>query len=172
MKNIKDKIIGTIRRIGSGGVNIKKLKKNGLRVGEECWFGNGAFIDPTFCFLIEIGNNCTITSNVHILAHDASTKKILGYTKIGSVKIGDNVFIGANAIILPGINIGNNSVIAAGAVVSKNVPADEVWGGNPAHKICSIEEYKRKHEKPTLFNEELNKERICKLAKDGIVYIK
>ncbi|MFR3769237.1 MAG: acyltransferase [Blautia sp.] len=151
---IKDKIIDRIREILTGGANIEKLKKRGLKVGNNLWLGYGVSIDWTFCELITIGNNCTITSKVHILAHDASTKKHLGYTKIGRVNIGDNVFIGVSTIILPNVQIGDNSIIASGSVVTRNVPMNEVWGGNPAKKICSLDEYLNKHSSQSVITQE------------------
>lgn len=61
--------------------------------------------------------------------------------------IGDNVFIGINSIILSGSNIGNNVIIGAGSVVSGRIPDNEVWGGNPAKFICSLDEYYKKCQK-------------------------
>lgn len=177
--SLKDEMIINLRRVCSGGVNIKKLKKKGLIIGKGCWIGNGVFIDPTFYYLITIGDDCTITSNVHILAHDASTKKVLGYTKVGQVNIGNKVFIGANVLVLPGVNIGDNSIIAAGSVVTKSIPQNEVWGGNPAKKICDLSLYIQKHctEKYVKLSDIrfTNKEEIISklrlLTKDNIAYI-
>ena len=70
-----------------------------------------------------------ISSNVKILAHDTSTEYVNGHTKIGTVNIGDNVYIGYGAIILPNVHIGSNAIIGAGSVVTKNVPTGEIWGG-------------------------------------------
>lgn len=80
-----------------------------------------------------------------MLAHDASTKKELGYSKVGCVNIGDNVFVGYGCIILPNVNIGNNVIIGAGTVVSKNVPNNVVIVGNPYRIICTYEEYMDKN---------------------------
>ena len=82
--------------------------------------------------------------NVHILCHDASTKTFLNYTKIGRVSIGDNVFIGAESIVLPGVTIGSNVVIGAGSVVTHDVPGGMLVAGNPARTICSLEDYLQK----------------------------
>ncbi len=179
MMSLKDRLLTKIRRIFVGGVNIDKLKRNGLVVGKDSWFGNGVFIDPTFCCLIRIGDNCTITSNAHVLAHDASTKKTLGYTKIGQVIIGNSVFIGANVTILPDVNIGDNSIIAAGAVVTKNIPANEVWGGNPAKRICALDDYMKKHQQKSFISqeslrslsEEYREKKLREITKTGIAYI-
>lgn len=121
------------------------LIKKGLRVGGNFQRMHDVILDPSHCWLIEIGNNVTIAPRVHVLAHDASTKMLLGYTKIGLVSIGNNVFIGANTVILPNVTIGNNIVIGANSTVSKNLPDNGVYAGIPAKYICSIEEYKQKN---------------------------
>ncbi|MBR5859457.1 MAG: acyltransferase, partial [Clostridia bacterium] len=105
---------------------------------------NGVILDPSHCWLIEIGDNVTMAPNVHILCHDASTKQFLGYTKIGRVNIGDNVFIGAESVVLPGVNIGNNVIIGANSTVTKDVPENTVVAGTPAKVICSLDEYLNK----------------------------
>lgn len=78
---------------------------------------------------VKSGNNVALTKDVYILAHDASMKKLLGKTKVGKVQIGNNVFVGAKTVILPGVSIGDNVVIAANSSVTKSVPSNEVWGG-------------------------------------------
>lgn len=59
----------------------------------------------------------------------------------GKVTIGDNVYIGTDALIMPGVTIGNNSLVAAGSVVTKSVQPFTVVGGNPARFICTVDEY-------------------------------
>jgi maltose O-acetyltransferase len=73
--------------------------KMGMQVGKNCSIQPGVVIDYSHCWLIKIGDNVTIAPQAYLLAHDASTKRINNYTKIGSVTIEDNVFIGAGAII-------------------------------------------------------------------------
>lgn len=122
--------------------------------------------------------------NVTVLAHDASTAKLIGYTKIGKVVIGNNVFIGANVTILPGVTIGDNSIIGSASVVTKDIPANSVVAGNPVRKICSIDEFikkiKIKFTDTAVFSEEykfdsLNEEKIAELqaaVEQGICFIK
>lgn len=124
-----------------GDADVPSLKKRGLKIGEGCSVQPHCIIDPQHCWLVSIGNNVTLAPRVHILAHDASTKRALGYTKIGLVTIGDNVFIGAGSIILPGVSIGSNSIIGAGSVVTKDVPEGVVAAGNPARVIKMVDEY-------------------------------
>lgn len=121
--------------------NMTMFKKMGVKIGMNCKIMNQVMIDYSHYWLINIGDNVTIAPRVHILAHDASTKNNLGYTKIGLVDIQDNVFIGAGSIILPGVTIGKNSIIGAGSVVTKNIQENSVAVGNPARIITSVDIY-------------------------------
>lgn len=181
--NVINDIKDIIRRI-TGEVPTKVLIKRGLKVGENFNRQQGCFIDPTHCFLIEIGNNVTFSIRVTLMAHDASTKNIVGYTKIGKIKIGDNVFIGANSTVLPDVIIGNNVVIGANSIVTKNIPDNVVVAGSPAKIICDIEEYKRKNlekmKKKDVFGKEYRfsknminekKQELIKSVEDGMAYI-
>jgi maltose O-acetyltransferase len=120
---------------------VQELVKQGLSVGKDFHMGPEVIIDDAHCWHISIGNSVTLAPRVHILAHDASTKMFLGLTRIGNVAIGNNVFIGAGSIILPGVVIGSRVVIGAGSVVSRNVPDNSVAAGNPARVICGIDDF-------------------------------
>lgn len=120
---------------------------NGMKMGKECSVMENCIFDCSHCWLIEIGDRVTFAPQVYILAHDASTKRELGYTAIAPVKIGSDVFIGARTMILPGTTIGDKVVIGAGSVVSRNIPSNSVAVGNPAHVICSYDEYIEKRKK-------------------------
>lgn len=135
------KIIEWLKIKIRGTINMSQLIKDGLIVGENFNAMEGVIIDPGHCWLIEIGNNVTLAPRVHVLAHDASMKKHLGYTRIGKVKIGNGVFIGAGSIILPNVSIDNNTIIGAGSVVSKSLTGGGRYVGNPCKKICEYEEW-------------------------------
>lgn len=140
-----------------GEYTTEKLIKMGLKVGKNFKRLNGVILDPAHCWLITIGDNVTMAPRVHILAHDASTKEFLNYTKIGRVNIGNNVFIGAESVVLPNVNIGDNVVIGANSTVSKDIPSNSVYAGNPAKFIYTIDEYieknKRKMEESPVYGE-------------------
>lgn len=131
---------------------LEILRKNGLKVGSNFNMQFGCSIDPSHCWLISIGENVTLAPGVRIIAHDASTKMHLGYTKVGKIKIGNQVFIGAGSIILPNVTIGDNVVIGAGTVVAKDIPDNSVVAGNPAKIIGQTDTY-------LLKNKELMSER-------------
>ena len=139
--DIKALLKDIIRRI-IGEVPTRTLIKRGLSVGKNFNRQQGCFIDPTHCWLIEIGDNVTMSIRVVLMAHDASTKNVTGYTKIGKIKIGNNVFIGANSIILPNVTVGDNSIIGANSVITKDIPPNCVVAGNPAKVISSLDNFK------------------------------
>lgn len=124
-----------------GEYTTEKLISMGMKVGKNFNRLHGVILDPGHCWLIEIGDNVTMAPRVHILCHDASTKGFLDYTKIGRVSIGDNVFIGAESVVLPGVTIGSNVVIGANSTVTHNVPDNTVIAGSPAKVICSLDDY-------------------------------
>ena len=127
-----------------GEYTTEKLIKMGMKVGKNFGRLNGVILDPSHCWLIEIGDNVTLAPRVHILCHDASTKVFLNYTKIGRVTIGNNVFIGADSVVMPGVTIGSNVIIGANSTVTHDVPDNMVVAGSPAVKISSLEEYLEK----------------------------
>lgn len=95
-------------------------------------------------YLIQVGDDCQITDGVKMFTHGGSKVARKRYPKFdcfGRVIIGNNVYIGNNSLIMPGVTVGDNVLIAAGSVVCRSVPSDSVVGGNPAHFICTVDEY-------------------------------
>ena len=105
-------------------------------------FGSKVFINHSFTAMsiggIELGDNVQIGPHVTIVTdnHDLKNRLVL---RCGTVRVGNHVWIGAGTTIMPGVTIGENAVIAGGAVVTKDVPANAIVGGNPARLIRMIE---------------------------------
>lgn len=114
----------------------------GVKFGENCLIATKNWSSEPY--LISIGNNVQITSNVSIHTHGGShvaRKRIPNFDMFGKVVINDGVYIGAYSQIMPGVTIGEGSLIAAGSIVTKSVPAGVVVAGNPAKYICTVDEY-------------------------------
>ncbi len=151
MYSLKKTIKLILNRI-RGEQSLSKLKSKGLIIGKNFKQMGGCIIDPSHCWHISIGDDVTFAPRVHVLAHDASTKTHLGYTKVANVSVGNRVFIGAGSIILPGVTIGDDVVIGAGSVVTTSIESSTVYAGVPAKLICSLKEYLDK-EKSKMFSE-------------------
>ena len=130
--------------IGQKVVNFTLFPPFYADYGKNISVGENVFINSGCCFQdqggIEIGDNALIGQQVVIatLNHDLTPAKRANMIP-APVKIGNNVWIGAHATILAGVTIGDNSVVAAGAVVTKDVPANVVVAGVPAKVIKNIE---------------------------------
>ena len=103
----------------------------GMEVGENTAIALMVMMDTMFPEMIHIGNNTIIGYNTTILAHEYLIEEY----RLGEVFIGSNVMIGANSLILPGVTIGDHTIIGAGSVVTKDVPAHAFYAGNPAKLI-------------------------------------
>lgn len=125
--------------IWPGMFRYKLLKVAGVRIGKGCHIGGGNIFDSIRPDLITIGDHTTISTRCIILSHFVHQKKGHREWSYGEVIIGNNVFLGANVIICQPVTVGDNSAIAAGAVVTKDIPAGEIWGGVPAKFIKKIE---------------------------------
>lgn len=101
-------------------------------LGKDCeFYTNNIGNEP---HLISIHDHVILASNCQFVTHDYSSAVVSSYLgkpvgKIGSIEIGDNTFIGANAMIMPNVKIGKNCVVAAGSIVTKDIPDGSVWGG-------------------------------------------
>ena len=144
LNNIRFLVKNLVFRL-RGDHTTEKLIKNGLQVGENFNRMVGVIIDPSHCHHITIGDNVTLAPRVHILAHDASLKTFIGYSRIGNVVIGNRVFIGADSVVMPGVMIGDDVIIGANSTITKSIPSGSVVVGSPARIICSTEELIQKH---------------------------
>ena len=135
-----------------GEIPTENLVKLGLQIGHNFSRQEYCSLDHSHCWLIHIGDNVTLAPRVQILAHDASMYHEINYSYIAPVYIGNNVFIGAGSIILPGVTIGNNVVIGAGSIVVRDIPDNSVAVGNPAHVVKTYTDFiaNRKQEMESL----------------------
>lgn len=119
------------RIVKCGGVkfNLPKNKKHFVFIGTNVTF------DTTYPQGIEIGNYVHITTGSVLLTHYLDTNQKEVSWKRGNIKIEDGVFIGANTVICKPVTIGKHSIVGAGSVVTKNIPPNQIWGGNPAKYI-------------------------------------
>lgn len=109
-------------------------------IGTGTWIGAFTVIDGSGG--LEIGAGCDISSGVHIYSHSSARRCVSGraYRTVdrAPVRIGDRVFIGANAVINMGVTIGDEAVVGAGAVVTRDVPARTIVGGVPARILGEV----------------------------------
>lgn len=136
---------------------VSYLRSKGVRIGEDVkiYVPSKTTIDEQHPWMIEIGNHVRITQGVILLVHDYSWYVLKGCDggirgASGHLKIGDNVFIGMNAIITRNVTIGNNVIIGAGSVVTKDCPDNGVYAGNPARLIMYIETFMAKRSQAQL----------------------
>lgn len=120
-----------------------------MKVGEETAFALMVMPDIMFPEKIQVGRNSIIGYNTTILAHEY----LINEYRLGEVVIGDEVLIGANTTILPGITIGDGATVSAGTLVHKNVPAGAFVGGNPMRIIYTKEEMDERQRQETFPSE-------------------
>jgi acetyltransferase-like isoleucine patch superfamily enzyme len=126
--------------------HVKFAKHIGVNMGESIFiYGNPIAMFGTEPWCITLGNNVHITREVLFITHDGGTllyrNRIPDLEITAPIVVGNDVYIGVRSIILPGVHIGNNCIIAAGSVVTKNVPDNSVVGGIPAKFIKTSDEY-------------------------------
>ena len=122
------------------------LRRQGSQIGEGC------FIVPTSLgtepYLVKIGNHVAIAQGVIFSTHDGAAwifrDQVPDTQVFGPIVIEDNCIIGNNAILLPNIRIGRNSVVGAGSVVISDVPPNSVVVGVPARPLGSVDKYREK----------------------------
>lgn len=127
---------------------VEKMRKQGMAIGNNTHiFSNIAASEP---YLVSIGDNVTISTDVIFLTHDASVGLYGGGRNVcsdicGEINIGDNVFIGNRVIVIYGVSIPNNTIVAAGSVVTKSfTEPGYIIGGNPAKIISKVDDFMEK----------------------------
>jgi len=141
----------TLRQAVSAGATYLRGQRSvewyvahGLSIGARHNLERPFELDRSHCWLITIGDDVTFAPEVYVLAHDASTKRATGHTRIAPVQVGSRVFVGARTTILPGVTIGDDVVVGAASVVTQDIPSGTVAVGNPARPVQSTESYYEK----------------------------
>ncbi|MDM5311825.1 acyltransferase [Peribacillus frigoritolerans] len=117
-----------------------------MKVGKHTSFALMVMPDVMFPEKISVGINTVIGYNTTILAHEY----LINEYRLGEVVIGDEVLIGANSTILPGLSIGNGATVSAGTLVHKDVPEGAFVGGNPMKIIYTKEEMLEREQQTSL----------------------
>ena len=122
-------------------VNIEKGAHfgDGLRIGNGSGIGAYSIIpsDVVIGENVMMGQECLMYTQNHQFSDTAIPMCKQGMQDPQQIVIGNDVWIGARVVILPGVHVGNGAIIGAGAVVTKDIPPFEIWGGNPAHFLKS-----------------------------------
>jgi acetyltransferase-like isoleucine patch superfamily enzyme len=126
--------------------NSFALRMLGVKVGEGSRIYTRSFSGEPW--LVSIGDRVTVAPGVDFITHDASSgllrdEKGRRY-RYARIAVGNDVFIGANAVILPGVRIGNRVIVAAGSVVNRSIPDNCVVGGVPARFLRTFDEFERR----------------------------
>ena len=104
-----------------------------LKVGDHCWIGENVWIDNLA--FITIGDNVCLSQNAMLLTGNHNYKKSTFDLMIGEIVLEDGVWIGAHAIVSPGINCFSHSVLSVSSVATKDLEAYSIYQGNPAQKV-------------------------------------
>jgi acetyltransferase-like isoleucine patch superfamily enzyme len=147
--------------------NEKYARHIGVKIGERCAIATISFGSEPY--LVEIGNHVQVTNGVKFFTHGGGwvfREENPKFDFFGKIQVGNNVYIGNNALIFPGVTIGDNVVVGAGAVVTKSVPSEAIIGGNPAKIIGNVLEFKKKASYYNVNTKGLSFEDKKKLLKD------
>lgn len=146
----------------------KQARRAGVMLGEDNFISSHFWTSEPY--LIKIGSHCQITRGSQIFTHGgggAVRKFISGFDCFGKVELGDYVYLGNCSLIMPGVKIGNNVLVAAGSVVTKSIPDNVVVGGNPAKILCSLEEYIERNKKYNFNSKEMHPKEKYKILKQA-----
>ena len=128
---------------------VKWARRIGVKVGDNSTISSSTDFSSE-PYLITIGRNVQVTHNVSFFTHGGAhvARNVDDkFDFFGKIVIGDDTYIGSNSMIMPGVNIGKSCLIAAGSIVTKSVNDYTVVGGNPARKLCTVNEFIEKNQK-------------------------
>lgn len=134
---------------------VSYAKKIGVELkGKVTIYGSSYAMFSAEPYLVTLGENVYISIGASFICHDGSTlpfrKEIPDLELAGEIRVGNNVFIGMGALILPNVSIGNNCVVGANAVVTKDVPDGSIVAGNPARIVSTTEDFLKRAQTKSL----------------------
>lgn len=136
----KRMVLGVLRRWDP----VRYARAIGVVVGHDCKLLSTNFGSEPF--LVRLGNRVEITHGVQFITHDGAVwvlrDKHPDLDVIAPIVVDDHAFIGMNSILLPGVHVGQRSIVAAGSVVTRDVAPETVVAGAPARLVCSLEDYR------------------------------
>lgn len=139
IKRMLNAVLARLALLAPGGYSLRPTlhRLRGVKIGPRCWISQNVYIDELYPDAVTIGDGCTIGMRTSIFAHfHWGGRQDNGGAK--PVVIGKGVFIGPHCVILPGVRIGDGSVIRAGSVVTRNIPPRMFWGGSVAAPVARI----------------------------------
>ena len=165
---IKELKASWLRYVVFRGNKIAYLRRLGVRIGKDCDLLNSVKNFGTEPWLIEIGRRVTLAEGVILYTHDGANRVFRDQlpnssrwgNRFGTIRILDNCFIGANTIIMPGVQIGPNSIVGAGSVVARDVPPQTVVAGVPAQMIYTLEDYIERYKRKMIPIEATNRQEL------------
>jgi len=128
---------------------VSYARSLGVKVGNDCRIlDHPRSVFGSEPYLVSLGNHVTVASGVKFVTHDGGVWIFRGehpdIDAFGPVRVGNNVFLGFNSLIMTHVTIGDNCVVGAGSIVTKSIAPNTVAAGCPARPICSTEEYWKK----------------------------
>lgn len=142
---------------------VAYFRKQGATIGEDCELNCETLGGEPY--LVTLGNHVRLNQGVQLITHDGGVWVLRKYSqlpnaenidKFGRVTIGNNVHIGTNTIIMPGVTIGDNVIVGCMAVVTHDIPSNSVAVGIPARVIETIDEYESKNRNKFDYTKNMN----------------
>lgn len=142
------------------------MRKQGAEIGRNLVLHGDLATFGTEPYLIKVGDDCLFAWGVKLVTHDGGINVLskLGKfggnkaDKLGQIVIGNNVYLGMSSMVMPGVSIGDNTIVGARAVVTKSLPSNCVAVGVPARVICTIDEYYEKCKKYVRYTSDMSME--------------
>lgn len=150
--------------------SIALMRMNGIEIGENvviAWNN----LDGICPALLKVGNNVIFATGSRACTHDAAPFLFTGKYRVSPIVIGDNVFIGYNSMILPGVTIGSNVIIGAMSLVTHDIPDNSVAVGIPAAVVKTIQQYLSDLNEGQLFEFALGNKSLSDIKMDDILML-